>query len=357
MEALKLLENYKKRVDVNLKKYFQKKIHQAGKSDPLAKEAIKMIADFTMSGGKRIRPAMVYYAYLAAGGKNENRIIEASMCMELTHSFLLIHDDIIDKDEKRHGVSTIHERYKKIGKRWASTKDSEHFGNSMAMLAGDMSAAMANEVLFNCTFPSDIIVRALDKLQLIVYTIVPGEMLDVMLEIQGRASEKDVLKMYEGKTSSYSFEGPLHLGTVLAGVDNPKMLKNYSQYSAPLGKAFQIRDDVLGIYGKEKKIGKPIGSDVIEGKQTLLVVKALELGTRQQRGRIKKYLGKKDLTSRELEEFRMIIKESGSLEYCQNLADNFVKEAIFAINKIDFKNEEAKQFLVGLAEYMVKREI
>jgi len=356
MEATELLKNYKKRVDVSLKKHFQHKIRQIQKSDPLAKEAVRMIADFTMSAGKRIRPAMVYYAYLAAGGQDEKKIIEASMSIELTHTFLLIHDDIIDKDERRHGVPTIHERYKKIGKRWVGNKDSEHFGNSMAMLAGDMSAAMANEILFNCPFSSEIIVKALDKLQLIVYTIVPGEMLDVVLEIQGNASEKDVLRMYEGKTSSYSFEGPLHLGAVLAGVDDAKMLRSFSQYSMPLGKAFQIRDDILGIFGKEKKIGKPVGSDVTEGKQTLLVVKALELGNRKQKGIIKKYLGKADLAIRELEEFRTAIIESGSLEYSQNLAENFVSESITAVEKINFKNKEAKEFMIGLAQYMIKRE-
>ena len=357
MEATELLKNYKKKVDISLKKYFARKIEQARKSDPLAKEAVKMIADFTLASGKRIRPALVYYSYLAAGGRDEKKIVEASMSMELTHTFLLIHDDIIDKDATRHGVPTIHERYKKIGRRWVGSVDSEHFGNSMAMLAGDMAAAMANEIIFNCPFSPQIIVKALDKLQLIVYTIVPGEMLDVVLEIRGNASEKEVLRMYEGKTSSYSFEGPLHLGTLLAGVDDPGIIKKYSQYSMPLGKAFQIRDDILGIFGREKKIGKPIGSDVIEGKQTLLVVKALELGNKTQKGIIKKYLGKTDLTGRELEEFRSAVSESGSLEYSENLADKFVTQALEAIEKIDFKNKEAKEFLIGLAEYMVKREV
>ena len=357
MEATELLGAYKKRLDVGLKKYFAIKIKQAQNSDPLAENAVKMIADFTLSGGKRIRPALVYYSYLAAGGQDEDRIVEASMSIELTHSFLLIHDDIIDKDEKRHGTATIHERYKKIGKRWVAGQEGEHFGNSMAMLAGDMAAAMANEIIFNAPFPSEVILKALDKLQQIVYTIVPGEMLDVMLEIRGKASEKEVLRMYEGKTSSYSFEGPLHLGTVLAGISDKKRLKNYSQYAMPLGKAFQIRDDILGIFGNEKKIGKPIGSDVIEGKQTMLVIKTLSMGSKKQKEIIKKYLGKRDLTPGELEKFKNAVIESGALQYCQDLSDTFVRQSLAVLAHIDFKNEEAKEFLTGLAEHMVKREI
>ena len=178
-----------------------------------------MIADFTMAGGKRIRPAMVYYGYLAAGGQDGQDILEVSMSIELVHSFLLIHDDIIDRDEKRHGVETIHERYRKIGQRVAPHKDALHFGNSMAMITGDMASAMAYEIIFNSKFPPETIIRALDKLQDIVYVTIPGEMLDVVMENRGYATEKEILRMFEGKTSRYTFEGPLHLGTILAGLD------------------------------------------------------------------------------------------------------------------------------------------
>jgi len=356
MEAIELLEKYKKRVDARLKEYFARKIKEARQSNPLTEEAIKMIAGFTMSGGKRIRPAIVYYSYLASGGKDEDRIVDVSMSMELTHTFLLIHDDIIDKDEKRHGTPTLHERYKKIGKRLNRKKDEIHFGNSMAMLAGDMAAAMANEIIFQSAFRPEIIIKALDQLRKIVYTIVPGEMLDVVLETRGRATEKEILDMYQGKTSSYSFEGPLHLGTVFAGAGEENIFANYSQYASPLGKAFQIRDDILGVYGDEKKIGKPVGSDIIEGKQTILIIKALELGTREQRQLLTKYLGKKDLTKKELEKTREIIKVTGSLDYSQNISRKLIGESLEALQKIDIKNQEAKTFLEGIAQYMVKRE-
>ena len=359
MDAIEILKEYKKRFDPCLEKYFKQKIKKAKEVDFFASQAIKMIADFTLAGGKRIRPALVYYGYLASGGKEDQKILEVSMSLELIHSFLLIHDDIIDRDEKRHGITTVHEKYKKIGQRIISKskEDSAHFGNSMAIITGDIAYAMANEIIFNSKFSPEIIIKALDKMQNIVYITCAGEMLDVVMENRGRTSEKEILHMFEGKTSRYTFEGPLHFGSILSGNSDKKILDKFSAYSLPLGKAFQIRDDILGIFGDEKKTGKPVGSDVSEGKQTLLLLKALQNGTREQKKNLQKYLGKKDLTKNELEEFRQIIRETGSLKYNQELAENFVAQSLEALKKIEFKNKEAKFFMEGLAEYIIKREV
>ncbi len=356
MDVVEALKKYRQRVDPALKVYFEKKIKQAEKIDRLAAETVKIIADFTLAGGKRIRPALVYYGYLAAGGRDAQKIVEASMGIELIHSFLLIHDDIIDRDATRHGAPTVHERYKKIGRRIAPEKDSLHFGNSMAMIAGDTASSMAYEIIFNTEFPSETILRALNKLQEIVYVTIPGEMLDVMMEMKGKATEKEILRMFEGKTSRYTFEGPLHLGAVLAGADE-KIFAGLTAYALPLGKAFQIRDDIIGLFGSEKKIGKPIGSDVIEGKQTILLIKALEKGNRQQKAMLKKYLGKKDLNAKELEEFREIIRATGSLTYSQELSQALVGEAKEALGRIEFKNKNAREFMAALADYIIVREV
>lgn len=356
MEALELLKNFKKRFEPYLQEYFDKKIQQAGEIDPIAEEAVSMIKDYTISGGKRIRPAVLYYGYLATGGADEDRVVKASMSMELLHSFLLIHDDIIDKDASRHGVATIHERYKKIGRKYSLTKDSGHFGNSMAIISGDMAASMACDILFNADFPSDVILKALDKLQKIVFVTIPGEMIDVIMSYTGEATEEQILKMHEGKTARYTFEGPLHLGCLLAGGDEA-LLEKFSTYALPLGKAFQIQDDILGIFGNEKKLGKPVGSDIIEGKQTLLVAKVMENGDKEQKKNIQHYLNKENLSEEEVEDFRLIVKDTGALEYSETLARNFVAESLEALEKIDFKNSEAKEFFSGIADYIVNREV
>ncbi len=356
MTAQEYLKEYKKKFQPFLKEYFKTKIKEAQKNHSLVEKALRMIADFTFAGGKRIRPALVYYGYLAAGGKDDDEIVKTSMSIELVHSFLLIHDDVIDRDEKRHGTETVHERYRKIAQKYFPSKDDWHFGVSMAIIVGDLTASMASEIIFNSNFPAQIIIKALDKLQQIVYVTIPGEMIDIYLSFQGKSTEEEILLMHEGKTARYTFEGPLHLGAVLAGAKE-EMLKHFSQYAIPVGKAFQIRDDILGVFGDEKKLGKPIGSDIIEGKQTLLLIKALEKATPAEKKFLQKVVGKEDLSEKELEKFRSIIKETGSLNYSEKMAQELVNQSIAALEKIDFKDEKAKDFLLKIAHYIIEREV
>lgn len=355
MEALNLLNNYKDRLQPFLQEYFKAKLKKAKKLDPLAEESVRMIQNFTLAGGKRIRPAVMYYAYLACGGKDEERIVEASMSIELVHSFLLIHDDIIDKDELRHGVKTLNAEYKAIAEKFFPKTDATHFGNSMAMIAGDLAGSMASEIVFHSKFAPETIIRVLDKLQDIVYVTIPGEMVDVILEAKGTATEEEIMRMYEGKTSRYTFEGPSHLGALLAHADE-QVLKNFTDYSMPLGAAFQIRDDILGIFGEQKKLGKPVGSDIIEGKQTLLVIKVRESGTKEQNKRMEELLGKEDLTQAEIDEFRKIIIDSGALDYANKFSQNLVDESLKALEKIEMQNEDAKIFFEGIAQFIVNRQ-
>lgn len=357
--AVEVLKKYKKRLDPFLEEYFLVKSEQAKKIDPLAAQTVEVIRNFVMSGGKRIRPALVYYGYLAAGGKDNKEIIKASMAIELAHSFLLIHDDIIDRDETRHGIETVHKTFKKWGRKLKlSENEAAHFGNSMAITVGDYAHTMANEILYDIDFESEIILAALKKIQAIVIRTIPGEMIDILMGARGTATEKEIMRMHEGKTARYTFEGPLHLGCVLAGKKpEEKMLQAFSAYSLPVGQAFQIRDDILGVFGDEKKLGKAVGADIIEGKQTLLVLKALEKSDKKQRAEIKRLLGKKDLTKKEVEIFRAIIRETGSLEYSQKLAEKLVIKSLAALKNIKFKNNEARNFLTGIAEYIIKREV
>jgi geranylgeranyl diphosphate synthase, type I len=357
MEAITLLKNYKKRLEPIMEEYFKVKIEKARKIDPLSEEAVKIIRDFILAGGKRIRPALAYYAFLATGGEETEEVVQVSMSIEFIHAFLLIHDDIIDKDEKRHNVPTVHERYKSIAKKITAKNDHDHFGNSMAIVAGDMAGSMAYEVIFNSSFPDRTILEGMNKIQEIVYKTLPGEMLDVVMEAKGEGTEEEVMRMHEGKTARYTFEGPIHLGCVLAGEKDGKVFENFSDYALPLGKAFQIRDDVLGVFGDEKKLGKPVGSDIIEGKQTLLLVKAHEKCNRKQRKIIENCLRNKNLTDSNINEFRKVIVDTGSLDYSHKLSEQLVKESTQSLEKINFKNQEAKDFFSGIANYIIERQI
>src|SRR4030042_2825809 len=244
MDSKQKLLEYKKRVDQQLTGYFSQKINEAKKIGPSTAQMVKNIRDLTLAGGKRLRAAFVYWGYLGAGGKEIEKIIEASMSIELVHIFLLIHDDIIDRDDFRHGVPTIHKRYEKISRLVYPKAEPEHFGNSMEIVIGDRAYSLGNEIIFNSRFRPERILKALDQLQGIVSETVSGEVRDIILEARGKATEKEILEVHENKTAKYTVEGPLYLGAMLAG-DNKKILKGYSDYAVPVGTAFQIQDEIL----------------------------------------------------------------------------------------------------------------
>ncbi|MCX6763663.1 MAG: polyprenyl synthetase family protein [Candidatus Moranbacteria bacterium] len=354
MSNIESLEILKKKFDKELEIFFDRIIEDVRKRDGFIVEVLEYVKKIVLAGGKRLRPAFMYYGYLAAGGQEKEKMIKAAISIELIHIFLLIHDDIIDRDKKRHSLDTVNSRYAKIGKKIFGTSDSAHFGNSMAIIIGDMIGAMGNKILFDSGFNPENIIKALSQLQNVISYTVVGESQDIYIEYQGRASEKEVLKMYENKTAKYTIEGPLHLGAILAGASD-KLIENLSRYAIPVGIAFQIQDDILGTFGSEKKLGKSVGSDIIEGKQTLLVVKAREKADRNQKNILKNILGKKNLSGKEIEEFRKIIHETGALDYAVNLARKFIQEGKGELEKIKIESE-AKEFLTEVADFMVERE-
>lgn len=355
MDIQKNLANFKKSVDREIAVYMDKIIAESRKKDFLITQSLKYVKKMILSGGKRIRPAFMYYGYLAAGGKEKDKILRSSISIELIHTFLLIHDDIMDKDDKRHGIDTMGFRYKKIAEKIFPKSDSRHFGNSIAIIVGDMVGALGNQVIFNSGFEEKLVFRALTKLQEIISLTCIGQAKDVYIGYQGSANEEEILKMYEHKTAKYTIEGPLYLGAMLANADK-KLLDVLSGYAIPLGVAFQIQDDILGIFGSEEKIGKPVGSDIEEGKQTILVARARKNGNKIQQKRLNELMGKSGITRKEIEEFRDIISNTGALDYAREMAQNLILESKKELAKAEI-NSEAMDFLEGVADYMIKREI
>jgi len=355
MDARKTLAEFKKKLDPEIEKYFERIIREAEGKDAIITEALRYVRKIILAGGKRLRPAFMHYGYLAAGGREKEKIIKTSIGIELIHAFLLIHDDIIDKDKKRHNLDTVNFKYEKLGKKFFRQTTPGHFGNSMAIIFGDMVAALGNQIIFSSDLNPALIVKALHKLQTIISATVVGQAKDICMECKKKATEKEVLKMYEYKTAKYTVEGPLHLGAILAGAGD-KLLKTFSAYAIPAGIAFQIQDDILGVFGDEKKLGKPVGSDVRQGKYTLLVAKAFEQADNKQKKILSENLGNKNLSQSDIENFRKIIVETGALDYARNMATKLVSEGKRAIEKEKI-NPEAKEFLIEVADYMVKREV
>ncbi len=347
------LSAFRERINPLLADYLDQAIAEAKKEDELMAEALTQTKTLILSGGKRLRAALMCAGYFAAGGDDEERILRTSMSIELVHAFLLIHDDIIDRDPLRHGVPTLHEYYADKAKRLFPDTDAAHFGNSIGIIVGDMVAALGNDIIFRSGFPLARVFEALSVLQKIVSYTVVGQGMDIAFEYRGRAERKDILKMYEYKTAKYTVEGPLTLGALLAGAQEDTIVK-LREFAIPLGIAFQVRDDILGTFGNREKLGKPVGSDLAEGKRTLLVSYALEGASASVRSELEALLEHHDPDEAQVERFRTLIRETGALDSSEAYMVQLVEEAKHALCDTGIPSD-AERFLVFVADYVAER--
>ncbi len=353
-----LLKKNKEEINQNLDFFLQEKKQKIESVDQVAKEMWGKVSELLLAGGKRLRPILLRYAFLASGGKDLEKTKFAELALELAHAYLLVHDDIIDRDDLRRGKITTWAAYRK--KKEAELKEeAAHYGNSMAICVGDLIATWSNELFLKQFIATgdESVIKALGKFQEILELVIIGEAKDTELGYSKEASEEEVLKIHQLKTSSYTFEGPMLLGAILAGNNEAAFLKQISLYATNLGIAFQLRDDILGLMGDEKKLGKAVGSDVSEGKQTLLTIKALEFGNQEECSIIRKLLGKRDLTKKELEQFREVVVSTGSLEYSQQQCASLVQKALESLTELKIANQEARYFFEEIANYIIERKV
>ena len=351
--SVEALLDYKEKVDRELRTFFEAEIEKTGAVHPLVHSMMETLAEYTLRGGKRIRAAMVYYGHKCFSDDNLEEVVKASMVIELMQSYLLIHDDWMDKDDMRRGGPAVHKTYQDLFQREYPGQDTFHLSESLAVLAGDALQALSFELMAGSKFDSGNLCRAINALAHTATHVVYGQVLD-LLASSVEADPEYISKVRQLKTASYTFEGPLHIGAALAGAGDEEM-RSLSAYATPLGEAFQLQDDILGLYGDEQKVGKPIGSDLVEGKRTLLILNALEKTDSVQTNMIQQALGNPDLTLKQLEQVRNIVRDTGSLEYSQDLARRLISDAKRAIVDQSWK-KEGKDFLLWDADYMLQRD-
>ena len=354
MDIKKELQNLKSEVDKEIELHLDRVIAETKDVDIFVTGALKYFKKTILAGGKRIRPIMMYWGYKAAGGTNDTEILKTSISIELIHAFLLMHDDVIDRDDLRHGKKTLHAQYRDYNKRFLFGKDSEHFGASIAIVMGDFIFSLGNQVLFESKFDANIIIRALNKMQDIVGLTCVGEIQDVHMEYKQKVTDEEILQMYRNKTAKYTFEGPLQLGAMLAGAQE-SFYSKLGDYSVPLGVAFQIRDDMLGVFGDEKKTGKPVGSDIMEGKKTLLMSKAYNRVSREQKKVLDKCLGNQEITKKDIKEVQDILQQCGAKKEVEDYMKKLIEKSQNALTEIDL-GDDVREFLFELSNYLNKRE-
>lgn len=355
MDAKQELGKYQKKIEPELRKVFKTYKAEAKKVTPESLAAVEHLEEYTMRRAKRLRAALFYYSYKMLGGKDVTEAFKTSVFMELVQSYLLIHDDVMDQDQLRRGKPTMHKIYEDIHRKDYGIQDPKHFGESMAINIGDIACHIAFDILTKSKFPDKNKIRALERAHRQVRITGFGQMLDILTTVKNTVYPEDVYQVHEYKTATYTYETPISVGAILAGATD-KDIRILSKYAIPAGIAFQIQDDILGMFGDEDKLGKPNISDLREGKQTLLIVKAQEWADRKDLKYISQALGNPNVTDEQADQVRRVIRECGSLEYSKQIAVKYVKQAKRALARMKHWNGEGRAFLDGIADYMINRE-
>jgi len=318
---------------------------------------VDAIESLVRAGGKRLRPALVYHSYRLCGGLDDDRVMPMAMATELLHTYLLIHDDIMDHAATRRGAPTAHVRFRRFheGAQWPG--DAAHFGRSMAILAGDLAHTWAAE-RFRTAIAEGVGPRtrtALDTtFAAMCEEVIHGQYLEMLLPYEADTSEADVLAVLSMKSGRYSCEQPIELGARLAG-GSEELLEPLVRFGSAVGEAFQIQDDILGVFGNPERTGKPVGSDLREGKYTVLVHHTLRRSDSERRARFTKLLGRANLTEAEVHEARDIIRSSGGLDVVKAMVETRFGNAASALEDLP-SEAEAYDFFAGLLDYLRDRE-
>lgn len=343
---------YVLKIESFLDQFFRQKNKQSAEITPVASEIWEKIESF-IGGGKRIRGGLIKLGYECFQKPNEKNLLPISAAIELTHGAILIHDDIIDQSRFRHNKPTVHEQYKNYHIRKYQKGSASHYGESMAIIAGIVGYYGPILLINESQFLPEVKIKVVNELAQFMTNTGYGEALDVDLACRLKINHKDVLTIHTYKTAYYTFIGPLRLGGILAGAGETQ-LKNFEDYGFPLGIAFQLQDDILGIFGTEKKLGKPIGDDIKEGKNTLLYTQALKQGNLSEKKKLISLWGNKKITLKQIQEVRDILKKTGSLVYSQNLSKQLVEKSKKAIPKIT-KDRNLQEVFLTLADFIIER--
>ncbi|HDN95970.1 MAG TPA: polyprenyl synthetase family protein [Thermoplasmatales archaeon] len=288
-------------------------------------EAVKYLP---FAGGKRLRPLIACLACEAVGGNFVNAL-PLAVALELIHTFTLVHDDIMDKDEERRGMPAVHVK----------------FGENTAILAGDTLFAKAFEVA-SAIKDAEIAKKILRNLAIMAKEICEGQQLDIEFEEMEYVEESQFLEMIEKKTARMFEQAAM--GGAIVGKGKKEEIEALQKYGLNLGMAFQIWDDCLDVIGKD--IGKPVGSDIREGKKTLLYIYAYEKAENKE---WLKYYGKEDANDEEVQKIIKFFEEIGAIEYAKEKAREYSKKAIDALKILP--ESEAKKELIKLSEFAIER--
>lgn len=329
----------------------------------LVKDALNHMV-YMNSNGKYLRALLICLGYSIASKKNSNYYLPLASAYETFQTSILIHDDIIDNADLRRGKTTIHKKYEeKFDKYDLKDKDfvekKKNISKSIGICVGDIGFYLANNIIVESYMNDKNLGRVLKYYNDIVINTGKGELIDVILPFneeynsKNKCLEKDIMEIYDLKTSWYTIVGPCSLGMLLGG-SSDRVVSSLVKVLEPLGTAFQIKDDILGIFGETKNLGKSTTSDISEYKQTLLY--SYVVNNTKYKEELRKYYGKNSLTEKDVKRVKEIFSESGAREYAtmtMNKLFNKTREGILKNHNIP---SNYKEILLGLVTFLEIRD-
>ena len=303
-----------------------------------------------LAGGKRLRPAFCYWGWRGAGGEDCPQILTAAAALELLHASALVHDDVMDGSDSRRGQPSLHRQFAALhaARNWNGSAQS--FGVAAGILLGDLLLAWTDQMFQASGLPVEALRHGQPVLDMMRTEVMAGQYLDLLGQAAGDQSVASALRVVEYKTAKYTIERPLQLGAALAeGAARAEGAGGATAaYGLPLGVAFQLRDDILGLFGDPAQTGKPSGDDVREGKRTVLLAITRVRASAQQAAIIDRLLGDPHLDEAGVAEVRAVITGTGALAECELMIDRHVAKALSALDAAPI-TDEAKAALAELA--------
>ena len=322
------------------------------------------VYSYVNRAGKRLRPAVLLLACGAVGG-TEEEAIPAAAAVEMFHTWTLVHDDLIDNDEKRRGDWTVHARSSMIAKQQMNYTENQakDYGRDIAILAGDVQQGWAVSLLCDLSLKGNVkpevtltLIRMLESY--VLNTLVSGETLDIQFAKQPIESfdPEQIIEMLWRKTGAL-YEYCAKAGAMIglnAADTSEKKVEALSNFTSRCGTAFQLQDDILGIIGDEKQLGKPVGSDIREGKRTTIIYYAFKNTSPQQKAKLESVLGNQEATKEEIDEITLLLMQLGGISETKRMAQQIIQEARPELDVLS--DSHYKELLLAWADFMISRD-
>ena len=334
---------------------------------------VQLMASQLLCGGKRLRPAFCVWGYVAAAGRPDDielrSLLTAAASLDILHASALVHDDVMDSSDLRRGRPAAHRQFEALHANAGWLGDSEAFGKAGAIILGDLLVMWSAQMLHAAGVDQTALERALPIVEAMRTEVTCGQYLDIVAQahpLRQRAPAidsvrpsielalDDASRVVEYKAARYTVQRPAQIGAALGGGDD-ELYYTLGAYGSPLGRAFQFRDDLLGVFGDPRLTGKPSGDDLREGKRTVLIAHAYAHAGEAGQKLLLQRLGDPGLTPEGVAELQQLITESGAREAVEHMITEGYERAIRALQDADI-TEEGRTGLTVLAEAAVRRE-